>query len=139
LTVLINTLQRDGFADIRSVARVDSKITVSTARHVAVRNHGTTVNKLLADTHLVSIEKSVSGFLKLKPLIANRSNSAAIGHSFNRLDLTRPSDAASDRVNREASVRASPQTLVKQSSARLIDVLVNASVIDANADSPSNR
>jgi hypothetical protein len=88
---------------------------------------------------LVSIEKSVSGFLKLKPLIANRSNSAAICDGFNRLDLTRPSDAASDRVNREASVRASPQTLVKQPSARLIDVLVNASVIDANADSPSNR
>jgi hypothetical protein len=88
---------------------------------------------------LVSIEKSVSGFLKLKPLIANRSDSATIGDSFNRLDLTRPSDAASDRVNCEASVRASPQTLVKQSSARLIDVLVNASVIDANADSPSNR
>jgi hypothetical protein len=88
---------------------------------------------------LVSVEKAISSFLKLEPLIANRSNPAAIGNSFNRLDLTRPSDAASDRVNREASVRASPQTLVKQPSARLIDVLVNASVIDANADSPSNR
>jgi hypothetical protein len=83
---------------------------------------------------LVSIEKSVSGFLKLEPLIANRADSAAICDGFNRLDLTRPSDAATDRVDRETSVSASPQTLVKQSAASLIDVIINALIIDTCAD-----
>jgi len=50
--------------------------------------------------------------LKFEPLIANRSDSAAIGYGLDSFDLTRPSDATADRVNREASVRASPQSLV---------------------------
>jgi hypothetical protein len=67
-------------------------------------------------------------------LIANRSDAAAIGYRLDGFDVTRPSDAPSDRVDGEASVRACPQPLVKKPSARLIDVVVNASVIDADAD-----
>ena len=126
-------------ADIRSVTRVDSNVAVSITRHVAVRNDSATVNKLLPDAHIISAKKSIACFLKLEPLIANRSDSAAIGDSLNRFDLTRPSDATTDRVDRETSVRTGPQTLVKQSAAGLIDVVVDTCVIDANADSPSNR
>jgi hypothetical protein len=61
---------------------------------------------------LIAIEKSISSFLKLKPLIANRSDSAAVSHSLDGFDLSRPSDAATYGVNREASVRSSPQPLV---------------------------
>ncbi|MFN9899623.1 MAG: hypothetical protein ACK55Z_12715 [bacterium] len=49
LTVLIDSLQGDGLADIRSVTRVDSNVAVKTTRHVAVRDDSPTVNKLLTD------------------------------------------------------------------------------------------
>jgi len=45
-------------------------------------------------------------------LIANRSDSAAVSYGLDGFDLSRPSDAATYGVNREASVRSSPQPLV---------------------------
>jgi hypothetical protein len=67
-------------------------------------------------------------------LISNRSDAAAISDGIDGFNMTRPSDAPADRVDSEASVRACPQPLVQKPSARLIDVVVNASVIDADAD-----
>jgi hypothetical protein len=71
-------------------------------------------------------------------LIANRSDSAAIGDSFDGFDLARPSDATADRMNREPPIRTSPQPLVQKPSTRLVDVVVNALIIDTYADDPSD-
>jgi hypothetical protein len=87
---------------------------------------------------LIAIEKSISGFLKLEPLIANRSDSAAVSYSLDGFDLSRPSNAAADSVNCEASVRSSPQPLMQKPSTRLIDVIINARIIDTCADDPSD-
>jgi hypothetical protein len=135
LPVLIDTLQGDGLANVRSVTGIDSDEAIRLAGHVAVRNYGATIHKLLADAPAIVLsEQSVSAFLKLEPLIANCSNAAAISDGLNGFNVTRPSDAPSNRVDSEASVRTCPQPLVQKPSARLIDVVVNARVIDADAD-----
>jgi hypothetical protein len=135
LPVLIDTLQGDGLANVRSVTGIDSDEAIRLAGHVAVRNDGATIHKLLADAPAIVLsEQSVSAFLKLEPLIANRSYAAAISDGLDGFNMTRPSDAPADRVDSEASVRACPQPLVQKPSARLIDVVVNARVIDADAD-----
>ena len=113
VSVLIDSLERDGLANVRSVTGIDSQVAVDAAGHVSVRNDSATINKLLADACAVfSSKQSVSRLLKLEPLIANRSDSAAIGYGLDGFNLSRPSNATTYGVNRKASVRACPQTLV---------------------------
>ena len=106
-------MECDGLANVRSVTGIDSQVAVDAAGHVAVRDNGATINKLLADACAIfSSKQSITGFLKFKPLIANRADAAAIGYGFDGFDLTRPSNATAYGVNRETSVRTRPQTLV---------------------------
>jgi hypothetical protein len=140
LTVLIDTLQCDRLADIARVTRVNADVAVCSTAHVAVGNDRSAIKKLIPKTDLsAAIDESESGLLKLEPLIANSTDSATVGHCFNGLDLTGPSDAPTSGMDGESTVSTGPQSLVKQTPTGLVDVLVDAGIIGADPDNPSDQ